>query len=257
MTRRSIYFLPIIFLGTTTAALAHSCDKCKNGKSAPSPWDGSNINIGYIRNSGNTSNTTLNLAANAIYAKKWWQNTFLGEFQYGKSNGKSTRHYFHFNDQLQFYLDPKVKNDNFIFVNNDTQLTRFGPYSYIMVNAAGYGRKLVDKKMFIWTAQMGPGYRRNKSNTYPYRITSTVLLTTQTNVTLKLGKWGTFTQSARFDWAKPYNYLTTVSALTNKIWNHVAVQISFTTQYYSRIPADSTNTKKLDTTTNISLVYNY
>jgi putative salt-induced outer membrane protein len=257
MPKRIVCFLTAALSLTTLTAFAHSCEHCKKGGRAPSPWDGSNANVGYIRNTGNTNSSTLNLGTNVLYKKNWWENTFLGEFQYGKQNGKSNRQYFHFNDQVQFFLDPKVKNSNFIFVNNDTQLNRFGPYRYQMVTAAGYGRQLVNTKRFQWSAQAGPGYRRNKRNTGDKKTSGTAVLTTQTNATLMLGKWGTLTQLVRFDMAKPYNYLTTVTALTNKIWEHVAVQISFTTQYYSKIPSGSSNTEKLDTITNISLVYNY
>lgn len=247
----------LFLLMPSAATFAHTCDKCKKGEKHPSPWDGSNALVGYIRNTGNTNSSSINLSTNALYKKSWWQNTFLGEFQYGKQDHKSNRQYFHFNDQIQFNLNPKKPNDNFIFVNSDTVLTRFGPYSYQMVDAAGYGRQLVNTKRFQLSAQAGPGYRRNKQNDQSHKISGTAVLTTQGNATLTLGKWGTLTQSARFDWAKPYNYLQTVTALTNKIWDHVAIQISYTVTYYSQIPANSTNTKKLDTVSNISLVYNY
>lgn len=240
-----------------SAAFAHNCAKCKKKAKGPTPWDGSNALVGYVRNTGNTNSSSINLSTNVLYKKKTWQNTFLGEFQYGKQDGKSTRQYFHFNDQIQYFLDPTKKNTNYLFTNGDTVLTRFGPYRYQMVYAAGYGRQLFNNKTFQLSAQAGPGYRRNKKNQAGSKISGTAVLTTQANATLVLGKWGTLTQSARFDFAKPYNYLQATTAITNKIWEHVAIQLSYQITYYSQIPDGSTNTKKLDTVTNVSLVYNY
>lgn len=247
----SLTFFPII------TTFAHPCPKCKHKDRGPTPWDGSNALIGYVRNTGNTSSSSINLSTNVLYKKTTWQNTFLGEFQYGKQDGRSNRQYYHFNDQVQYFLDPTKKNNNFLFLNGDSVITRFGPYRYQMVYAAGYGRQLVNNKTFQLSAQAGPGYRRNKKNQAGSKISGTAVLTTQANATLMLGKWGTLTQSARFDFAKPYNYLQATTALTNKIWDHVAIQLSYQISYYSQIPSGSTNTKKLDTVTNISLVYNY
>lgn len=253
---RKLYCFIILFLLPTTAAFAHSCDHCKKHK-GPTPWDGSNALVGYIRNTGNTNSSSINLGSNILYKKPTWQNTFLGEFQYGKQDGKSNRQYFHFNDQIQYFFDPKKQNDNFVFLNGDTVLTRFGPYSYQMVYAVGYGRQLINNKTFQLSAQAGPGYRRNKKNEPNSKASGTAIITTQENATLTLGKWGTLTNQTRFDLAKPYNYLQSTTTITNKIWDHVAIQMSYQITYYSQIPAGSTNTNKLDTITNISLVYNY
>ena len=254
MHKKLIYFLLIILIFPITTTFAHNCNKCKK---KPSPWDGTNVLFGYIRNTGNTNSSNINFSANAIYKKRTWQNTFLAEFQYGKQDGQANRQYYHLNDQWQYFLNPKKKNDSFIFVNGDNVINRFGPYIYQMVYAVGYGRQLIDRKTFKLSLQAGPGYRRNKQSGANGKVTDGPILTTQGNASLLLGKWGTLSQSARFDWGRAYNYLTAATALTNKIWGHLAVQISYTINYYSQIPPSSDRRDKLDTISNVALVYNF
>lgn len=197
----------------------------------------------------------LNLGTNIQFAKKRWNNLFQGQYQYGKTDGITNRNYGHLYDQLQYSLNDHKKRDNYLFANSDVQFTKFGPYSYQSVYAAGYGRDWINRKHFTLSAQVGPGYRRNKTG--DGKIQDDFVATAQAVATLLLSKYGTLSETYRYDYAKSYTYTHSVTAFTNKIIGNLAVQLSYTIDHYSKIPPSSSNTKKTDTQTNISLVYNF
>lgn len=222
----------------------------------PSPWDGSNAQIGYVQNRGNTNSSMANLGMNLMFKHFKWSNTLQGQFQYGKENHEPNRKYIHLFDEIQYYLNPETKDTNFLFGNADNVMNYFGPYRYQTIIAAGYGRKWINTDYFKLSGQLGPGYRRSKQQATGH-INDSLIATTQMNASLALSSYGTLSQTVRFDMGNPYNYLLAKTAFTNKIVGHVAVQVSYTITYYSKIPPGSENNKKIDTVTNISLVYNY
>ncbi len=248
-------YLSLLLCCITTCALAHA-PKPPVKQKHPSPWDNSNAQVGYIVNRGNTDSSMFNLGGNVQFTKPRWQNQFQGQFQYGIAEHVTNRQYTHLYDQIQYDLNNDGKHDNYIFANADATLTRYGPYTYQTVYAAGYGRDWITTKHFTLSAQIGPGYRRNKEHS-SNRVRDAFVATTQANAALKLGCCGTITQTVRYDIAKPYNYMQAVTAFTNKIVGHVAIQTSYTLTHYSNIPSNNPNTKKTDSITNLSLVYNF
>lgn len=232
-------------------ALAHA-----NHAPTPSPWDGTNAQAGYILNTGNSKSMNINLATNIIYKQTEWQNTFLTEFQYAEQSSVANKQQLHFNDQAQFNLHNLDPMRSFLFANADSLFTRFNPYSNQTVVAGGYGVRLIKTQSFLLTVQAGPGFRYSKVQNSS-ETEKDPIITTQANAELKLGKFGTLTQSARYDIAKPYSFLRTVTSLTNKITGHIAIKGSYIVTNYSRVPSSSNRDKKTDTVTNISIVYNF
>lgn len=244
----------IALLLSASTGYAHDCNKESNPQK--NPWDGTNVQLGYIFNTGNTRSLSFNLATNLDYTQEAWQNTFLGEFQYARQNGIASRQYFHVNNQSQFDIHETERMRDYIFVNADGVASRFSPYDYQTSLAAGYGRTLVNNDWFLWKAQAGPGFRYSKLQN-SNQADSDVIVMLQTDAQFKLGKWGTLEQQVRYDIASAYNYLLATTSLTNNITGHIAIKASFTLTNYSAIPANSSNTVKTDTVTNLSLVYNF
>lgn len=247
----------VTLLAITSVTFAHKVDKSEAATAAhESAWDGSNAQVGYVSNQGNTNSSMLNLGTTVKFKHVRWDNTFQGQFQYGKEENQLNKQYTSLFDQANLNLNNTGTHDNFLFANGNAIFTKFGPYACQTIYAIGYGRDWIKSQHFTLSAQLGPGYRRNRQQESK-KASSTLAGTMQVNSSILLSKYGTITQSLRYDIATPYNYLQAVSAFTNKIVGHVAVQISYTITHYSRIPPTSTNTKKTDTVTNISLVYNF
>ena len=129
-------------------------------------------------------------------------------------------------------------------------------YRYTVVGSAMYGRTLRDTKHFNWKAQIGPGIRYNapytgsKSDTRPVAVFLS-------HLTWSLNSWGTLAENLRYEYGKPYNYLQSLTNLTNKLYGHLALQFSFQVDHYSKLPVHKKMTVLTSTATTVSLVYNF
>lgn len=235
-----------------SVAFAGGCKK--DEVAAKSPWDGSNASFGFTWNTGNTNNKTINGSFNLIFKKDRWSNTANLGVQWQASNGVTSKDKYTLVNQTNYSFNKSLSS--FVFGNLNYTMDHFSAYNYVVVAAAGYGRNIIKTPTFLFSAQAGPGLRHNKVRE-DGNINNNFVVTTQANMTWNITKAGTITETARYDWGQPYDYFQTVTAFTNKIIGNLAMQLSFELDYYSSIPPMSSNTKKTDTTTALSLVYNF
>lgn len=218
-------------------------------------WDGSNASLGLNINTGNTQVLDVNAGLYLNYTKNQWNDTTQLTAQFGKNNGVVNKAKYYVQSQLNYNFNHTFSN--FIFVNGAWTKDQFTPYEYQLVLSTGYGRDLIKSQHFILSVQAGPGFRRYKDNDSKTQDNHYVMATI-TDIKWHITAAGILTQSIRYDFGRPYNYLKAITAYTNKIIGNLAVQISFTLEYYSRLPPHRTiNAKKMDTTTNIAIVYNF
>lgn len=221
---------------------------------APSYWNGTNVALGFNMNTGNTDTSSLNATGNILYKNKPWSNAAHLGAQWGRSNGVLNKQKYTAVDQLNYNFQ---RNDrSFAFMNGDFTSDYFSAYRYVFVGSAGYGRDFYRSDAFVWSAQLGPGLRRNEirsdddSNNH-------IIAMAQTNLRWNITDKGTLSQMLRYDYGAPFNYLQSVTSFQNQITGHIAIQASFEVENYSKIPPNSSNTKKTDTVTTLSLVYNF
>jgi len=262
--RRVIIILLAIVLAVVQSAFADhdkTDKKTKKKKSdkwwhlptLPASWKGSNALLGIVVTTGNSETTNLNGGLNLSYEKGRWKNVFQGNGQFTESQGITTQQQFFLQNQTNYSW-----GKNFIFGNLNYTQNRFSPYDYQGVGSIGYGRTLFDSDKFRLTVQVGPGVRVNsiKQENEPSMIQTHPIGTAGLNMRWRITDSVIFTEDVTYNFGNPYDYLKTVTALTNKIIGNLATQISYTTEYYSRIPRHSSHTQNLDTTLNVSLVYN-
>lgn len=221
-----------------------------------SSWDGSKIQFGLSSSTGNTESENYNTQINIDYTKYRWTNAFQANNWFGKSDGNVNQEKYFFQDQINYSFNDNANIDNYVFVSGNWTFDRFSPYKYQSVYALGYGRDWVKTDRLVLNTQIGPGYRRNKERDTGL-IEANYILTTQAGIRWFITKTGALSETVRYDIGRPYDYLKSVTAFTNKIVGNLAVQISYTVEHYSSIPANSTNTHKTDTTTNVALVYTF
>ncbi len=219
-----------------------------------SHWAGSNAQLGLVLNTGNTESTNFSSGINLLYKRGSWANTAQLQLQLNRSQGLLTKERYYAADQAQYSFSKQRKN--YVYGNVNFTDDQFSPYEFQVISSVGYGRDLIKTARFTLNVQAGPGLRfddirsqaKNQKNFIVY---------TASNITWQVTKSMKFTEQLQYTLGNPYNYLQSVSAITNKLIGNLALQVSYTLQYYSEIPLDSTNTKKLDTTTNLALVYNF
>jgi len=221
-----------------------------------SAWKGSNAALGFVANSGNSRNMNLNLGLKVNYVKNRWTNKSQGTAQFGSNNGQTNQERYFVLEQLNYSLNDNKKVNNYLFVNGNVTFDHFSPFTYQYVISGGYGRDWIKTPRFAFSTQLGPGYRRSKQADSG-AITENLLFTTEADVNWQIGNNTTFSESAVYNIGRAYNYLKSTTALTNKLTHNLSSQISFMVENYSQLPANSTNLVPTNTTTNISLIYNF
>ncbi|WP_423063133.1 DUF481 domain-containing protein [Candidiatus Paracoxiella cheracis] len=223
-------------------------------KKKKSPWNGTNAQLGYVVNTGNSNNSNLSAGLNVLYNKPKWANTFQANAYLNKSLGVVTKEQYFLTNQFTYYFTKSRRN--YIFSNFRFIEDRFSPYEYQVVFSAGYGRELIKTKRFTLSAQAGPGIRHDFIRTtriYDNHLILSTAMTMNWQITSKVA----LSEQLNYDIGPPFDYLNSVTALTATLAGHLAAQLSYTVQYYSKIPMGSSNTEKTDTITNIALVYNF
>lgn len=256
------FLLLFFFLTSPCLTLAQDVKKkpCSQSKchhwhlpSLPPSWKGSNAQLGAVVTTGNANTTSLSGGLNLNYKKGPWLNNFQANAQFSSNDGVTTQQQYFGQNQTNYNW-----GCNFIFGNINYTQNQFSPYDYQVVTSVGYGRTLIKTDKVDWSVQAGPGLRTNsiKFVGQPSQVNNHLIGVAVTNFAWQISDSVNFTENVTFNYGDPYNYLKTVSALTNKIIDNLAVQISYTTEYYSAIPLGSSNTQNLDTYLNLSLVYN-
>ena len=219
-----------------------------------SPWNGSNATFGLNINTGDTKTKNLNFGAIAQYtAKKWLQNLNV-TYQLAYTDNTQSKGIFNGTENLNYYFSADKKTFAAGNVNVISDIS--SSYRYTVVGSAMYGRTLHYTKRFTWDAQVGPGMRYNA----PYSgcaSSSRPVAVFLTNLTWDLKEWGTLTENLRYEYGKPYNYFQTTTNLTNKLYGHLALQLSFQLNNYSQLPKNKKSTALTNTTSTVSLVYNF
>ena len=241
-----VYFPMVVFASTMKTT--------QSEKNPVSPWDGSTAKFGAVINSGNTNTSTYNAGGVLDFTKNRWNNITVANWQFGRSDGSVNQEKYFAQDEVTYGLNEAVTK--YLFLLTSLNVDKFSPYDYQFLIAAGYGWYLWKLKRFSLRFQFGPGYRRDKVDGTSV-IHDQIVGTTRAILKWQITKNATFSQTVQYDIGSKYNYLKTVTAITNKITGNIAIQVSYVVDYYSRIPAGSSNTDKADTTMNVAVVYNF
>ena len=226
----------------------------KKSEDTASAWKGSNAQLGITANTGNTQAIDGNTALNVNYAKRHWKNIFQFTTQIQKNGGSTTSEKFYAQDQMNFSFGDAY--NQFIFLNTNGTVDKLSPYTFQGVLTTGYGLDLINNNNFKWSVQAGPGFRTNRFREQNL-IENKYATTAQTNIDWAITPTDDLTETFSAVWGEPSNYYKSVSTFTNKITSNNATNGTFTIDYYDKIPPSSTQTFKTNTTTAISLVYNF
>lgn len=219
------------------------------------PWKGSNVQLGGTMNTGNTDLLNFNSTVNLQYKKGSWDDAGRANYQYGTQDGALIAQVLSLNNQTNFYFNGKQQN--FIFLKESYLQDWFSPYRYQASASTGYGRDLYKTDRVRWSVQAGPGYRFAQARNDPSEKEDSVILNTGTKLAWQITPNLSFSQDISNEYGSSYDYLHTVTELMSKLYGHLSLGLTFTVDYYSRIPPDSSFTVRTDTTTAVNLVYTF
>ena len=214
------------------------------------PWEGSG-EAGFVKTTGNTETTALNLKLNFIRTGKKWRHRFTGTALMTSEDGiKENERY-----TIEVQSDRKLSEKSWLFGAFRWDADKFGSYDPQMSFTAGYGYQLMKSEKHSLRGEIGAGYRKLKE-TEPPKLSSSELIgrfllddswqvfttTLWTNrLLVEAGSSNTFTQ---------FN-----TGLAVSMTDLFAVKLGFEYRHNTKVPPG--DSKKTDTITSVNLVYNF
>ncbi|MCF6767240.1 DUF481 domain-containing protein [Thiotrichales bacterium 19S11-10] len=228
-------------------------------KQAASPFSGTNASLGAQYNTGNTAQRNIAAAMNLNYkqSKKVlhtltanYQNAFDYDTEETTTNKffASAQSEYNFNQYNGLYANLQYLND------------QKSGYVYQINENVGYRRRLYQRNGMSFDLFFGPGMQQTReTQDTGGGFSNEPSVQVKTQYKWKLNDKSNYNQILQ--WIKtPRHYTVGLTmALTTSIYNSFGLQPSFTLSYDSNPPTKSNGSqlKKVDTTTQLSLVYNF
>lgn len=242
-----IYILLITLLFITTNSIA--AETTTDADKSDNAWKG-NIELGYVKTSGNTETESLNTKANAEKDGETWRHKLNLEALKSSDDGTTTAERYIASGQSDYKLKGK-KNFFFVFVSYEDD--RFSGYDYQMTEAIGYGRRVLDDNNMTLDLEIGPGARQRKVE-QTGDIESESLIRGAARYAWKITDHSKFSEDLTVEASKDTTISKSVTALSAKINTSLATKVTYTVKNTSKVPP---GIKKVDTELAVTLVYGF
>lgn len=214
-------------------------------------WSGS-ANLGFVANTGNTRSKNLSSKLALEYDRERWTNSLDLTAQIGSSNrAQSVAKY-----GASYETNYSFTQRNFLFGRVSGNTDKFGPFHYTLSTSVGYGRRIFETHRSSIDVQAGPGFKQlRESSTGIVRRQPILYLAGTYNWDISADT--NFRQKVNVSYGRTNTEALSSTALTTKVIGGLGLQVSFDMDYNTYIPPDSSNDIRLDTTTNVALVYSF
>jgi putative salt-induced outer membrane protein len=212
-------------------------------------WEGSG-ELGFVKTTGNTDTTALNVRLNFIRTGEKWRHRFTGTALMTSENGiKENERY-----TVEVQSDRKLTDKSWLFGAFRWDADKFGSYDPQISLTAGYGRQLMKSEKHSLKGEIGAGYRKLEETETGFtsseaiarfllddswQVFKTTLWTNR--LLVETGSSNTFTQ---------FNTDLAVS-MTDRF----AIKLGFEARNNTKVPPG--DSKHTDTITSANLVYNF
>jgi putative salt-induced outer membrane protein YdiY len=224
-------------------------------KEAPSPVTNS-ISFGAAINTGNSPTKEITgeyKRENELsYPKDAWAYDFTLGGQWSTAQGVKNEENVYSSVEGRYLFSEK----NYFFNKLSFLYDAFATYDLTFNGIVGLGRVLVQTPTQKLTVEAGPGgtYQRVAGSR---EKEDSVLGHGDLSYRYLFETGAKFTQSASIDYSSFNTHYRAESAITSKLVKNIDLKISFTVNHDTIIPATTTNTKKTDTATTASILYNF
>ncbi len=223
-----------------------------------SPWK-SEVELGFIRTTGNTETQTTALKADATYEVDKWRHNAHAE-GYGQQSKVDTGETVVSAEryELSGKSDYKFSELDYMFGLLKLQKDRFSGYVYDHIVSVGYGRKLIKQDSMELDVEIGPGARFFKVDTAPGAVDAG----NDSEAVLRLsGKYwwaitgnSKFTQEVSTEIGETITSSQSITGLQANINSTLALKFTYTLRHKTKVPEGN---EKLDTETAMTLVYSF
>jgi putative salt-induced outer membrane protein len=248
MTKTNTLFL-ILFVGILAVPPVLADSSTPGDPTLSNQWKG-NLELGFVKTSGNTDTETLNTKASAKTDREVWRHKINAEALKTSDHGTTTAERYAINGQSDYKLKGKK---NFFFAYLAYEDDHFSGYKYQMTEAIGYGRRLLDEPNMKLDLEVGPGARQRKVEA-TNETEKEGLVRGAVNYLWNISETSNFTENLSTEVGKDVTITKSVTALVAKINSSLASKVTYTIKNTSKVPA---GIKKTDTETGVTLVYSF
>lgn len=210
-----------------------------------SPWAGK-ATLGYLATSGNTENSTLNTGFEVGYTSGKWAHMLQAAAISASENEMTTAEAY----ELGWKSERKITDHDFLFGRLQWRKDNFGAYDTQFSQTVGYGRRLLDNAKHKLNVELGVGARQSELQLGGEE--SETIFTFGGYYTWAFSETAKFRQSLRTEIGDANTYSESVTAVSAKLLDDLALVASYTIKNNSDVPP---LTDKTDTYTALSLEY--
>ncbi|WP_223670984.1 DUF481 domain-containing protein [Kangiella shandongensis] len=240
--KKTVTALAVIFAAPTAFA---------DGLLSNAPDEGylGNIDVGYIKTSGNTETESLNGEFDWVArATENWSTGIQITGVTNSSDGDREAENYTFAWNNRYDLSEKSFLYGIVDYNNDY----FGAYDYQAGAYVGYGHQFYKSDNGHFSLGFGLGYRINAVFIGEHEKES--VLRGDLDFAHQLTDTARFTQIVSAVWGQDVDTYVSKSAVTTKISDNLAMKLSYLINYNSVVPEGA---EKTDRTTTIGISYSF
>lgn len=214
---------------------------------AESPWKGKAA-LGYLATTGNSENTSVNAAAEVSYASGKWTHSAEALALGSQDDVDTTAEAY----ILGWKTDYSLGEFDYLFGEIRWQKDKFSGYDQQLSESLGYGRRIINNERHILNGEVGIGAKQ--ADLRDGTSQDETILLAGLDYTWQISETASFGQDLRIEAGDANTYFESVSALNAKVYESLALVLSYTIKNNSDVPAGS---EKTDTFTAISLEYSF
>ena len=236
MLSRSIFFTSLLVF----AAPSFAAEEEETG-----PWSGK-VYLGYLATSGNTETSSLNTGFEVGYTAGKWQHMLDARAINSTENSVTTAESY----DAGWKSERNLNEQNFLFGQLRGRKNRFSGYETQVSAVLGYGRRLIDREAHKLNGEIGVGARQ--STLQDGTEEDETIISGAFDYAWQFSETAKFTQTIAIEYGEANTYLESVTAISAKLLNDLALVASYTIKSNSDVPVLTENT---DTYTALSLEY--
>lgn len=220
----------------------------QDAEEPPQGWRG-NGEFGFVKTTGNTDTSSLNLALEFIYEKEKWRHTLGATALSSKRDGQTDAERWTLTGQSDYKFSEKSYMFG-AFRHDDDEFAGYNPVTSL---SAGYGRQLIDNGRHFLLGEIGVGYRAQE-------VALTGVSENGAIIRGRLDYHWIISDSTEFanlflvEAGSDNTYLENTTSLAVAINKAFAVKLAYQYRYNTDPPLGSDDT---DTQFTTNLVYNF
>lgn len=211
------------------------------------PWEGK-VGVGYLATSGNSDNTSLNAVFSLSRNLDSWHHHFGAQAIGNVSNSVTTAERY----QASFKSKYDFTEHDYLFGLVSWEKDRFSGYEQQLSETIGYGRRILNSETQILNLEIGLGAKQ--SDLSDGSSESGMIGRAGLDYLWKFSESAEFSQLLAVESGSGNTYIESVSAVTARLLQSLALSFSYTVKNNSDVPIGR---DKTDTFTAINLEYGF